>query len=76
MMLTIWLTTTIDQTKKFTKIWMLAFKVITHCFRHPTTSFDLKEVMIVFNMTFIPNVLQKPTLTIIIFFILCPNEKL
>ncbi len=31
--------------------------------------------MIVFNTLFIPNVLQKPTLTIIIFFILYPNGK-
>jgi len=31
--------------------------------------------MIVFNKLFIPNILQKPLLIIIIFFILCPNEK-
>ncbi len=37
--------------------------------------FETTEVLIVFNMLFIPNVLQKPTLTIIIFFILYPNEK-
>jgi len=55
---------------------MLVVKVIAHCLCHPTTSFDLKEVIIVFNTTFIPNVLQKPTLAIIIFFVLCPNEKL
>jgi hypothetical protein len=33
------------------------------------------EVMIVNNTLLIPNVLRKPILTIIIFFILCPNEK-
>jgi hypothetical protein len=32
-------------------------------------------LMIVINTLFIPDVLQNPTLTIIIFFILCPNEK-
>ncbi len=38
--------------------------------------FETYEVMIIFNMLFTPNVLQKPILTIIVFFILCPNGKI
>jgi len=57
-------------------IWTLDYKVITHCHCHLTKLpiwYETIGVMIVFNMLFIPNVLQKPNLNIIIFFILCPN---
>ncbi len=60
----------------FTMAWTLGFKLITHCLCNPTTSLDVDVLMIVFTMLFVPNVLQKSTLIIIIFFILFPNEKL
>jgi hypothetical protein len=44
MMLTIWSTYTIDHMEIFTKVSILDFKVITHFFGHPTTSFDLIKI--------------------------------
>jgi len=51
--------------------------MITHCHCYPIISFDMKKVRCD-NRTYyvvIPNVLQKSTLTIIMIFILYPNEK-
>ncbi len=57
----------LDYTSQRNKIWNLGLQG-----NNPLPS---NELMIVINTLFIPDVLQNPTLTIIIFFILCPNEK-
>jgi hypothetical protein len=59
--------------KAFIYRWQGRSSMGALCTGYPLVWYETTRVMIIFNMLFIPNVLQKPNLNVIIFFILCPN---